>query len=523
VLQRLFEPNRAVSSDPPDHAPPAASATAQTTLRAEASRSLFWTAAGKYVNSLLTLGVMAVLSRKLSPEDFGLVAMVTVVSAFLAVLADAGLATTVVQKRELSHDALSTLFWASLGLGAVMAGLMLLASPIVARVFGEPRLVTVMSVLGVGFVTGALGKVPTGLLTRALDFRSTAMSDTLAAVLAGTVGVTLALLGAGYWALVVQSLTNGFVNAVIRFWASGFRPRWVFAKEHLGSASQYSGGVVAFNAINYWARNLDKALIGRYLGSAELGYYGRAYALMLLPLDTLNGVLGPVLHPLLARLQDDRARMARAYSRIAKLVACVALPVMAALAALAPEVVRTLWGPQWGRSVDVFAVLCLIGGFQPVSATFGSVFLALNRTRLLAIVGFVNAGILMLGMALGVPFGIIGVATGYASAYALIFLPTLAIVVIGLLGGTTRDLVSLLIAPILIGACVFAVLVPYNWALRGRWPELAHLTGGLALALVAWIAAFALLDRATLHDALGLLPAGARTRLQGLLAPAQRP
>jgi hypothetical protein len=150
------------------------------------------------------------------------------------------------------------------------------------------------------------------------------------------------------------------------------------------------------------------------------------------------------------------------------------------------------------------------------------VFLALNRTRLLAVVGFVNACVLMLGMALGVPFGIVGVAAGYATAYAVIFLPTLGIVVIGLLGGSARDLVSLLLTPILIGACVFAALVPYNWALRGHWPELAHLIGGLAVALVAWIAAFALLDRATLHDALGLLPAGPRTRLQGLLAPVER-
>ncbi len=511
-----------MSSDPPDNAPSVATAPAPSTLRAEASRSLFWTAAGKYVNSLLTLAVMAVLSRKLSPADFGLVAMVTVVSSFLSVLADAGLATTVVQKRDLSHDALSTLFWSSLGLGVVMAGLMVLASPIVARVFGEPRLVVVMPVLGVGFVTGALGKVPSGLLTRALDFRSTAMSDTLAGVTAGVVGVTLALAGAGYWALVAQSLTNGMVNAAIRLWASGFRPRWVFQKEHLGAASQYSGGVVAFNAINYWARNLDKALIGRYLGSAELGYYGRAYALMLYPLDTLNGVLGPVLHPLLARLQDDRSRMARAYGRIVKLVASVALPVMAALAALAPEVVRTLWGPQWSRSVDVFAVLCLVGGFQPVSATFGSVFLALNRTRLLAVVGFVNACVLMLGMALGVSFGIIGVATGYAAAYGLVFLPTLGIVVIGLLGGRARDLISLLLSPILIGACVFAVLAPYNWVLRGHWPELAHLAGGLTLALATWLLAFVLLDRTTLHDALELLPARARARVQSLVTPAKR-
>jgi O-antigen/teichoic acid export membrane protein len=153
----------------------------------------------------------------------------------------------------------------------------------------------------------------------------------------------------------------------------------------------------------------------------------------------------------------------------------------------------------------------------PVRATVGSVFLALNRLRLLAEVGFVNACVLMLCMALGVRFGIVGVAIGYATAYALIFLPTLALVHIGLLGGRAREVGALLLSPITMGACVVGVLVPYNLALRGHWPDVAHLACGLALALVTWLAAFALFDRTTLGDALAMLPAKLRTRLQFLL------
>jgi O-antigen/teichoic acid export membrane protein len=481
----------------------AASAASSSLLRT-ASRSVLWTAIGKASNSLISLLVTALLTRLLTPADFGIVAMVVVISGFLNIMAEAGVSTAVVQKRDLQPDALSTLFWAGLALGLLAAGCLALGSPLIARFFGEPRLTPVVALLSMSFVFLAMGRIPNGLLERSFRFQQLATAEVISAVLSGVIGIVLARAGAGYFALVAQTLVSGFLNASLRLWFARFRPRLVFDWAALKAVSGYSGGVTAFTAINYWARNLDKALIGRALGAAELGFYGRAYALMLYPLEGITGVINPTLHPLLSAMQGDPERMTRAYVKVLRLVATLALPAMCILGTLAPEIVHTVWGKQWDPSVRVFAILCFVGSVQPIGSTFGAVFLATNRTRLLALVGFVNSVIMMAGIAVGVRYGIQGVALGYSVAYGAIFLPTMYLVVTVLLSGTVRDITGVFAAAGATALPVLLGLLGFNHVLRGAMPEALHLALGIALGVALWLGAFAVLDRPLLREARSL-------------------
>ena len=482
------------------------SASTPQSLRAMASRSVLWTALGKASNSVISLLVMALLTRLLTPADFGIVAMVAVISGFLGIMAEAGVSTAVVQKRELGHEALSTLFWSGLGLGFAAALLLAVASPWVAAFFGEPRLTPVVACLSASFVFLAMGRIPNGLLERGFRFQQLAAAEVIAAVLSGVLGVALAYSGFGYFALVFQTLASTFLNAALRLVFARFRPKFVFDTAALKQVSGYSGGVTAFSAINYWARNLDKALIGRALGAAELGFYGRAYALMLYPLEGISGIINPSLHPLLSAMQGDPERMTRAYLKIVRLVATLALPTMCVLGALAPEIVHTVWGKQWDPSVRVFTILCFVGSIQPIGSTFGAVFLATNRTRLLAMSGLVNALIMMSGIALGVRFGIRGVAIGYSLAYGAIFLPTMYLVVAVLLKGRVRDIAGIFASALAVGAPVLIGLLAFNHLVRGKLPEAIHLILGVILGIALWLAAFALVDRKLLEEARSFLP-----------------
>jgi len=483
-------------------------AAAAPSLRAMASRSVLWTALGKASNSLISLLVTALLTRLLTPADFGIVAMVVVISGFLGIMAEAGVSTAVVQKRDLAPEALSTLFWSGLGLGLVAALLLAAASPLIARFFGEPRLTSVVTCLSISFVFLAMGRIPNGLLERAFRFQHLAAAEVIAAILSGVVGIVLAYSGAGYFALVFQTLVSSFLNATLRLVFSGFRPKLVFQASALKAVSGYSGGVTAFSAINYWARNLDKALIGRALGAAELGFYGRAYALMLFPLEGITGIINPSLHPLLSAMQGDLERMTRAYLKIARLVATLAVPAMCVLGALAPEIVHTVWGKQWDPSVRVFTILCFVGSIQPIGSTFGVVFLATNRTRLLAVVGLVNSLVMMGGIALGVRFGIRGVAIGYSLAYGAIFLPTMYLVVAVLLKGRLSDILKVFASPLAVSAPVLTGLLAFNHAVRGALPEPIHLCCGVILGVVLWFAALTLIDRKLMAEARSFLPGG---------------
>lgn len=486
----------------------AASAASSASLRKLASRSVLWTAVGKGSNTLIALLVTAVLTRLLTPADFGIVAMVVVISGFLNIMAEAGVSNAVVQKRDLEPRALSTLFWTGIGLGLLAAVGLAIASPLVARFFAEPRLTPVVALLSMSFVFLAMGRIPNGLLERNFRFRELAAAEVISALGSGVVGVVLARAGAGYFALVFQTLISGFANATLRLVFAKFRPKLVFDWTALKAVSGYSGGVTAFAAINYWARNLDKALIGRALGAAQLGFYGRAYALMLYPLEGINGIMNPSLHPLLSAMQGDAKRMTRAYVKIIRLVATLAFPAMGVLGALAPEIVHTVWGKQWDPSVRVFAILCFVGTVQPIGSTFGAVFLATNRTRLLAIVGFVNSVVMMAGIALGVRFGIQGVAIGYSLAYGTIFLPTMYLVVAVLLAGSFRDIIRVFVSGIAVGAPVLLGLLAFNGLLRGKIPEALHLCCGVVLGVLLWLGAFALTDRKLLTEARSFFPGG---------------
>jgi O-antigen/teichoic acid export membrane protein len=492
-----------------DAAPVEVAGDAQSaSLKRMASRSVMWTAIGKASNTIISLLVMALLTRLLTPADFGIVAMVAVISGFLSIMAEAGVSTAVVQKRDLDDRALSTLFWMGLGISILASAGLAIASPLVARFFAEPRLTPVVALLSCSFVFLAMGRIPNGLLERGFRFKELAASEVTAAVVSGAVGVALALSGAGYYALVFQTLVSGLLNAVVRLIFSRFCPRLVFDTAALRAVTGYSTGVTAFSAINYWARNLDKALIGRALGAAQLGFYGRAYALMLYPLEGINGIINPSLHPLFSAMQGDPERMTRAYLKIVRLVATLALPAMCIFGALAPEIVHTVWGRQWDPSVKVFAILCFVGSIQPVGSTFGAVFLATNRTRLLAVVGLVNSLVMMAGIALGVQFGIRGVAIGYSLAYGAIFLPTMYIVVAVLLRGRVADIVRIFASASAIGAPVLLGLLAFNRLLRGKMPEALHLCGGVLLGIALWLAAFALVDRDLLAEARSFLPGG---------------
>lgn len=484
----------------------AASDAKAASLKSMASRSVLWTAIGKVSNTVISLGVTALLTRMLTPADFGVVAMVVVISGFLNIMAEAGVSTAVVQKRDLDERALSTLFWMGIGISVVAGAGLALAAPLVSLLFAEPRLTPVVAILSASFVFMAMGRIPNGLLERSFRFRELAASEVVAAVTSGVVGVLLARAGAGYFALVFQSLLSTVLNAGMRLGFARFRPRFVFDTVQLKAVTGYSTGVTAFTAINYWARNLDKALIGRSLGAADLGYYGRAYALMLYPLEGISGIINPSLHPLFSAMQGEPERMTRAYLKVVRLVATLSLPAMCILGTLAPEIVHTVWGKQWDPSVRVFAILCFVGSVQPIGSTFGAVFLATNRTRLLAASGLINSVIMMSGIALGVRYGIRGVAIGYSLAYGAIFLPTMYLVVVKLLRGRIRDIAGIFASSAAVGAPVLIGLLAFNHLLRGRVPELIHLCGGLVLGVTLWLVAFALVDRPLLAEARSFLP-----------------
>jgi PST family polysaccharide transporter len=384
--------------------------------------------------------------------------------------------------------------------------MMVAMGPLLAWSFESPELKLIVAVMGLGFVMSSFGRVSTGLLERELRFDLLAKISIFTHVLAGGAAIGTALAGAGYWALVVQGLITVFLRSLLHLVAAGWLPRFEFQTAVVRRILSHSSGLTYFKLVNYWARNFDALLVGRVLGSSALGYYDRAYRLMIYPIKLINGALNLVLHPLLSRVQDDVPRMRRFYLKIVRVVAYLCMPLMAFLAMMAPEVVRVVWGEQWTQTVPIFAIFCLVGTVQPIGATFGAVFLARRRARLLAIIGTITTVVIVTGIALGIQNGMRGVAIGYSVAYAVVFLPTMYVVFCWLLEGRFRSILASLAKPSFTASAIASALWLFNQTFRGQWHDLAHVAAAGVVALIVYIGLFTLLDRDFLHEVNEVLP-----------------
>jgi PST family polysaccharide transporter len=394
--------------------------SATTPLLARAARGALWSWSGQLLRQLLQLGVTALLARWLAPDDFGRWAMIGVATALLSLFGEWGIGPALIQRRELTRAHLQAAFWGSLIVGLMLMVVLLLAAPLVAAAYADAALVPLAVALAGNFPLVALATVPIRLLERELRFGRLALAETVALVLGGIVALGLASRGWGVWSLVGQTLAASCATAVAAWCLVPTRVREMGlptgeARDAACELFRFGRSLVGINVLTFVARNADTALIGRVLGAHALGYYALAYRMMLLPLQNISWALGRALFPALAQLPDP-ASVRRAYRRVVEGIATVAFPMMIGMAIVAPEAIRLLYGPKWERAVFAARVLCGVGALQAIGTTIGPLCLSQGRPDILLRWNLIFVPILIGSIALGLPWGIEGVAVTYAGA-----------------------------------------------------------------------------------------------------------
>ena len=320
-------------------------------------RGLLWAFVGTGGQGVLKIAVLMILARLLSPHEFGVVSAALVVVGLSAVFSQLGVGPAVVQRPGLTHDHLRAGFTLSVLLGAITAAALFSGAPLAAGFFRLPELVPVMRVLSAMFVVQGVSVVAESLLLRGLEFRRIAFIDLVAFGLGyGAVGVTLALLRFGVWALVGAQMAQTVLRMCLLLGSQRHPLVPLFQRRAMGDLLYFGGGHTAARIGNYTANQADNMVVGRWLGAVALGTYDRAYALMAAPAMFLGEMLDRVMFPAMVRVQDDRQRLATAYLRSVSITALTMLPASAVLLVLAPEVVAVVLGPRWGAVVAPFQV-----------------------------------------------------------------------------------------------------------------------------------------------------------------------
>lgn len=392
-----------------------------TSLAGRAVSGVLWSAASRMGQQLVQFGTSVVLARLLVPRDFGLVAQVIVFTSFAWILVDFGFSAALIQREKLEERHVSSAFWLNVGVGLLLTAVAVGASPGVAAFYHEPRLRNLTMGLAFSFGLGSLGVVQGTLLERNLNFRRLASITIAATVVGGVAGITAALSGLGAWSIVIEGLVVTALRSAILWVASDWRPRQSVDMTAVRELWGFSANLAAFNSVNFWARNADNLLIGRFVSPASLGIYSRAYSVMMIPLNQVTSTITVAMYPALARLQSDRERLRDAYLRLVSIVAFVSFPLATGLFVAARPFVLTLYGDRWVGVIRVLQILCVPLLLQCVGSTVGLIYQTSGRTDWLFRWGCAASATVVVSFAIGIHWGITGVATGYAVASIVLF------------------------------------------------------------------------------------------------------
>jgi O-antigen/teichoic acid export membrane protein len=421
-----------------------------------------WSLGSLIGKQLIALSATAVLARVLSVADYGLFGMVVAITALMQSFTDLGLSWATVQRKEISRAQIDSLFLINAVSGLLLWALCAFSGRFLVAFYHQKELAGIASLLGASFFFSGCAAQPLALLRRQMRFKEITVYEQWSTVAGAAAGVTAACSGLGYWALVMQVVTQQFAFALLLLLLGGYRPR--VPRDACGVAGllSFGGYMAGYGAINYFARNLDNVLVGRFCGAEQLGYYSRAYFLMTLPTLMASSMLTAVMIPALSALQHDRARMAAAFSRSIRWISLLGCPAAIGLAACAPDFVRFIYGLKWMPVVPMLLWLCIAGALQPVQAAVGWLYVVTGRSRAMFFVGVGTSSLTVAAFFVGIRYGAVGVARSYAVANTCLALPVMVIGhrIAGLkLRQTLAQLAPLLAASIIMGAAVVLIRV----------------------------------------------------------------
>lgn len=390
-------------------------------IKRELTTGVAYTAIAKYSGMVVQLGIAAILARLLTPEIFGLIAIATVFINFFNILGDIGIGPAIIQNKTLSEKDISNIFSFTIYMGLILASIFFVCSWPIAAYYDNDQLTPVCQSLCLLIFLVCFTIVPLNLMFKAKRFKFISVVSFTVNVFVGVASVIAAYNGWGVYSLVLSQLLSAGLIALIYYMQ--FRLHFSLKPEIASLKKIFSFSVYQFlfNTVNYFGRNLDKMMIGQYLGMKQLGYYEKSYRLMLLPMQNITFVITPVLLPTFSNLQNDVELLGHRYFKMTRFLSYIAFPISVILYFCSSELILSFFGDQWLPAVPTFRILSITVGMQILTATTGAIFQSIDKTKSMFIAGCCSASIMIISFLLTLNiFGTIeSVAYGYLVAQIL--------------------------------------------------------------------------------------------------------
>jgi PST family polysaccharide transporter len=381
--------------------------------------------AAQYGNGVLQIVAAVVLARLLAPEDFGLVAIVTVLTSFGPLLIDFGLGDATTQRNKITRSQVSSLFWLSCGIGLAIALLVAACSPLIAWIYREPRLEAVALCSAISFVLFGASNQHLALLRRTMQFGRIAKIQILSTVAGIAIAIFVGIFGYGYWALVLRPIVTSLGIAIGAWFMCRWRPGFPVVDDEVGSMVRFGLHVVGFSVTYSVARAVDRIGLGLFYRPEEVGFYQNAITLYDNSIFSTLAQLHTVGSAALSKLQSNPAALRQKYEAALSALAFFGMPAAAMLSVTAQDLTVLLLGEKWRAAGWLLSIIALRGIFQVVEGSQGWLHLSTGRADRWRNWGIVTAIIQILAVLAGLPFGATGVAAALVMASSLIAIPSI--------------------------------------------------------------------------------------------------
>jgi O-antigen/teichoic acid export membrane protein len=383
------------------------------------------TIANQALKFILRMGSTVLLARLLTPKDYGLLGMVTIITGFIEIFNDLGLSAATVQRPYINHKQVSTLFWINVAMGTILCLLVAALSPAIAKFYNQPELIGITLLLAGNFLISSFGSQHNALLRRQMRFYSIARVDIIATCISLLAAIALASYGAGYWALVWMQVIASITNTLGLWITSGWQPGLPTRNSEIRSMLTFGWNLTGFRCFNYFSRSFDNFLIGSNLGPQSLGIYAKAYQLLLLPVQQINTPINSVAISALSSLQSKPDEYSTFYRKAILTITTLGMPIVALMFASADKIILILLGEKWLEVVPLFQLLAPAAFIGTFNVATGWVYQTLGRTDRQFRSGIALSIINMVVFLIGIQWGVTGVAAAYGISQPILIVPTI--------------------------------------------------------------------------------------------------
>lgn len=392
-------------------------------LRKQTITGFKWSFVNQFGSQFLNLLISIVLARILGPEEYGLIAMITVFTGLATLFLDFGFGNALIYKKDVTNLDWSSVFWVNLIIGVLIFVILAISAKSIASFYDEPILLNLTIAIGLNYIINSFSITQNAKLKKDIKVKEVAIVTITSIIISGSLGIYFAFIGFGVWSLVFQRLIMSFCNVAGLF----FFVRWIPALKisfnsiksiFSYSLYQFSGGV-----LTYGSRNVDNLLIGRHLDSSELGLYNRAYSFLMFPINAISSVITSVLFPSFVKINDNIEKLKQNYIEISKVVFYVVFPIMAIFYLCAKEITFIVFGPKWEGIIWIMKWFSAVGIYQSIIRLNGPLYTSLNKMRLSFKLGLFSESVNILAILIGINWGVFGVIIAIYAATLINFYP----------------------------------------------------------------------------------------------------